>query len=135
MIKEIKFPLPTIFDKKRLINSKFYRRDKKRKKAKHKTYDYIAFDRDYSFVEEFADICDIPVDYAETILVVFFDELKHSLLRGEEFRLINFGKFIFKNKLFTFRASSALRRKLRKAYNIEGDYGKERPPPKENSGV
>ena len=133
MIKEIKFPLPTIFDKKRSINNKFYRRDKKRKKAKHKTYDYIAFDRDHSFVEEFAEACGIPVDYAENILVVFFDELKHSLLRGEEFRLINFGKFIFAKKLFTFRASAAFRKKLRKIYNVEEDYGEERTAPKESN--
>lgn len=115
MIKEIKFPFPTVFDSKISFNSKFYRPRLPKRKYKHKTYDYIAFDRDPTFVDEFADACGLPRDFAETILVVFFDEIKHTLLGGEEILLSCFGKLNIGRKRFYISTSRFLAKKL---YNI-----------------
>ena len=80
MIKEIRFPLPTIFD--------FLKKSKKKVAPC-----YVGFERDFSLVEEFAEKANIDETLAKDILIVFFDEIKNNLLNAKIVSINGYGKF------------------------------------------
>jgi len=80
VIKEIRFPLPTIFD--------FLKKSKKKVASCH-----IGFERDSSLVEEFAEKANIDEALAKDILIVFFDEIKSNLLNAKIISINGYGKF------------------------------------------
>ena len=123
MIKEIRFPLPTIHE--------FLRKSKKKVIS-----DFVGFERDFSLVEEFAQEANIDEDFALNILVVFFDEIKKTMLSAKIITISNYGKFYLgagnkdkyqKLKKFIdvktvhlqpkFMTSKSLRKKLRDIYD------------------
>lgn len=81
MIKEISFPLPTIFE--------FLKKSRKKKIISG----HIGFERDTSLVEEFAKKANINEDLAKDILIIFFDEIKTFLLSAKIVSINGYGKF------------------------------------------
>lgn len=105
-IKEIPFPYVGILDEILEKREKDARRRRMRcgkfgrgflpikpKKPKPPTVDYIRFDRDRSFVDEFIGVCGIEPQFAEEILTIFFDEVKKNMLQGNIIWINEFGKF------------------------------------------
>lgn len=90
MIKEINNPLISIFEiaeHKNLI-----RRLKKRTKSALGIYD-VAFNTDYSLVEELSKKYNIDEDKALSFLIVFFEEIKKEMMDGGIVKLVGLGKF------------------------------------------
>jgi len=93
VIKEIRFPLPTIFERPVPRPFVFGQKGPRGKRRKPNLYDYIRFDRDPSFIHEFASLTKLPEDFAKDFLTVFFDELKHQLMLGNIVNFSRLGKF------------------------------------------
>jgi len=90
MIKEIKNPLPTIFDiveHRRLLT-----RLKKKTKSALGIYD-VAFNSDRTLVDELAEKCGIDKSLALSFLTVFFEEIKKEMMNGGIISIAGFGKF------------------------------------------
>lgn len=90
MIKEIKNPLPTIFDiveHRRLVN-----RLKKKTKSVLSMYD-VAFNTDRSLVDDLAEKCNISESLALSFLIVFFEEIKKEMMNGGIINIPGLGKF------------------------------------------
>jgi len=90
MIEEIRNPSPSIYDiieHKKLIN-----RIKRKTKTKLGIYD-VAFNSDYSLIEEFSEKCNVDKDFALSFITIFFEEIKKGMMEGKVIGLLGFGKF------------------------------------------
>jgi len=90
MIKEIKNPLPSIFDM--IEHRKLIARIKKKTKATLGIYD-VAFISDPTLIDELAEKCNINKGFALSFLTIFFEEIKKGLMEGTIINLKGFGKF------------------------------------------
>jgi nucleoid DNA-binding protein len=137
MIKEIPFPLQSISE---ILNERLKPR-KPRKIKERKSFieklarnNYVSFERDPTFVEEFSEATGVSKEFAEEFLIVFFDEIKSFLLKGNIISFCSLGCFYIGksnvNRFDTrescidnvravypkFRASSFLRKLLKAIY-------------------
>ena len=90
MIEEIEAPLPTI---QNLEARKLERQIERQKLRTLLAKEEVAFNRDYSLVDEFAKTNDITYSMAEAILIAFFEEIKMNLLDGKIIRVNSLGIF------------------------------------------
>ena len=90
MIEEIEAPLPTI---QNLEARKLERQVERQKLRTLLAKEEVAFNRDYSLVDEFAKTNNIPYSMAEAIIIAFFEEIKTNLLDGKIIRVNSLGIF------------------------------------------
>ena len=90
MIEEIESPLPTI---QNLEARKLERQIERQKLRTLLAKEEVAFNRDYSLVEELAKESNVPYSMAEAVLISFFEEIKTNLMDGKLMKINGLGIF------------------------------------------
>ncbi len=90
MIEEIEYPLPTI--QEYIRDRRISKRIRKEMNTRITEFD-VFFNRDTYLIDELSKRCDISREFAEKLLIVFFEEIKKNILAGNLVILSGFGKF------------------------------------------
>lgn len=90
MIEEIEAPLPTI---QNCDAKKAERELQKQRLGTLLAYEEVAFNRDFSMIEEFSKTNNISYSLAEAMFIAFFEEIKRNLMDGKIIRIANLGMF------------------------------------------